>query len=174
LHLSGRSCPSCFPRDVFKYIIEKFGLADKENNGTVTIAITIDGAKLEVKVCHINIGFKILDMDAAGLNTGKKVMLNMQSYQWCFPLTTRIAKDKKTKYNKYFDHIFDFCNEIRVDGLMLDDGTKWQPFLVLESQDMNSHQLGLCVGGVAQVPSIIHVCNCCSITSDNIALPNQI
>jgi hypothetical protein len=35
---------------VFKYIIEKFGLADKVNNGTVTIVITIDGAKLEGKL----------------------------------------------------------------------------------------------------------------------------
>jgi hypothetical protein len=31
-----------------------------------------------------------------------------------------------------------------VNGLTLDDGTKWQPFLVPEPQDMKSHQL--CMG----------------------------
>jgi hypothetical protein len=32
---------------IFEYIIEKFDLSEKAKNGTVTIAITIDGAKLE-------------------------------------------------------------------------------------------------------------------------------
>jgi hypothetical protein len=31
---------------IFEYIIEKFGLSEKAKNGTVTIAITIYGAKL--------------------------------------------------------------------------------------------------------------------------------
>jgi hypothetical protein len=81
---------------VFEYISEKFGLADKLNNGTVTIAITINGARLGGKLFNVTIGFKIVDMDAVDPNTGKKVMMNMQSDQWCFPLTTLIAKDSKS------------------------------------------------------------------------------
>jgi hypothetical protein len=45
---------------IFEYIIEKFGLSEKAKNGTVTISITIDGDKLEGKLCHVTIGFKIV------------------------------------------------------------------------------------------------------------------
>jgi hypothetical protein len=72
---------------VFRFIIEKFGLSEKAKNGTVEIALTIDGAKLEGKLCHATMGFKLVDGDAIDPNTGEKVEKNMQSDQWSFPLT---------------------------------------------------------------------------------------
>jgi hypothetical protein len=88
---------------IFEYVIEKFGLSEKAKNGTLTIAITTDGAKLEGKLCHVTIGFMIVDVDAIDQNTGEKVLRNMQSDQWCFPLMMIIAKDNKSTYKKYFD-----------------------------------------------------------------------
>jgi hypothetical protein len=55
---------------IFEYIIENFGLSEIANNGMVNISITIDGAKLEGKLCHVNIGFKSVDADAVDPNTG--------------------------------------------------------------------------------------------------------
>jgi hypothetical protein len=69
----------------------------------VTIAITTNGAKLEENVCHVTIGFKSVDVDAVDPNTRKKVLRNMQSDQWCFPVMTIIAKYSKSTYKKYFD-----------------------------------------------------------------------
>jgi hypothetical protein len=57
---------------IFEYIIEKFGLSEKSKNGMVTIDITIDGAKLEGKLCHVTIGFKIVYVDAVNPNTGER------------------------------------------------------------------------------------------------------
>jgi hypothetical protein len=58
---------------VFRYIIEKFGLIEKSKSGTVEVALTIDGAKFEGKLCHVMIGFKLIDIDAIDPNTGEKV-----------------------------------------------------------------------------------------------------
>jgi hypothetical protein len=77
---------------IFEYIIEKFSLSEKAKNGTVAIAITIDGTKLEGKSCHVTIGFNIVNVDAVDPNTGGEVLKNMQSDQWCFPVMTIIAK----------------------------------------------------------------------------------
>jgi hypothetical protein len=65
-------------------------------NGTVTIAITIEGAKLEGKLCHITIGLNIFNVDAADQNMGKNALRSMQSVQWCFPVMTIVAKDNKS------------------------------------------------------------------------------
>jgi hypothetical protein len=134
---------------IFEYFIEKFGLSEKATNGTVIIAITIDGAKLEGKLCHITIGFNIVDVDAVDPNTGKKAL-------WCFPAMTIIAKDNKSTYKKYFDYIFDFCNKVRANGWTTKYSTQWNPSLVPEPQDMKSHQLCLGVDGV-KVSSISRV-----------------
>jgi hypothetical protein len=95
-------------------------------------------------------------MDAVDPHTDKKVILNMQSNQWYFPLMTLLAEYNKSTHKKYFDHILDFCNELRVNGLPLDDGTNWQPFLVPEPQDMKTYQLCLVVGGADNGPGIVH------------------
>jgi hypothetical protein len=103
---------------IFEYIIEKFSLSEKAKNGTVNIAITIDAAKLEGKLCHVTFGFKIVDVDAVDPNTWKKVLRNMQSEQWCFPVMTIITKCNKITYKKYFDYIFDFSTRWeRMDGV---------------------------------------------------------
>jgi hypothetical protein len=159
---------------VFRFIIEKFGLGQKAKNGTVEIALTIDGAKLEGKLCHVTIGFKLVDVDAIDPNTGERVKKNMQSDHWRFPLMTIMAKDNKSTYTKYFDHIFDFCNSVRVNGLVGSDGSQWQPFLISEPQDMKSHQICFGRGGAAKGPGIVHFCHLCMCTSDNIALSNQV
>jgi hypothetical protein len=70
---------------IFKYIIEKFGLSEKAKNGTVTIAITIDGAKLEGKLFHVTIGSKIVDVDAVDLKTGKKDIDEHAKWPVVFP-----------------------------------------------------------------------------------------
>jgi hypothetical protein len=57
---------------VFRYIAEKFGLAGKAKNGTVQIALTIDGAKLESKLCHVTIKLKLVDIDSIDPNTSNK------------------------------------------------------------------------------------------------------
>jgi hypothetical protein len=146
----------------------------KAKNGTVTIAITIDGAKIEGKLCHVTIEFKIVDVDAFNPKTGKKVMRNMQSNQWCFPVMRIIAKYNKNTYKKYFDYIFDFCNEVRANGWTTKDGTQWNPFIVPDPQDMKSHQLFLGVDGACKGPGVVHFCHLCSHTSDVVAVPNQI
>jgi hypothetical protein len=46
----------------------------KAKNGTVAIAITIDGANLGGKLYHVTIGFKIVDLDAVDPNTGGGVI----------------------------------------------------------------------------------------------------
>jgi hypothetical protein len=159
---------------VFQFIVEKFGLSKKAKHGTVEIALTIDGAKLEGKLCHVTIGFKLVDVDSVDPNTGNKVFKNMQSDAWCFPLITIVAKDNKSTYSKYFNHIFDFCNRLRAEGLFLEDGTKWRPFLIPEPQDMKSHQICLGRGGAAKGPGVVHFDHLCMCTSDEIALPNQV
>jgi hypothetical protein len=159
---------------VFRYIIEKFGLSEKAKHGTVEIALTINGAKLEGKFCYVMIGFKLVDVDAMNQNTGEKVKQNMQSDQWSFPLIAIVAKDTKSTYTKYVDHIFDFCNSVRVNGLVGSDGSQWQPFLIPEPQDMKSHKG--CPGwdGAAKSPGVVHFCHLCMCTINKIALTNQV
>jgi hypothetical protein len=158
---------------VFRFIIEKFGLSEKANNGTVDIALTIGGAKLKCKLCHDTIGFKLVDVDAIDPNTGEKVLKSMQSDQWSFPLVTIIEKDNKSTYIRYCDHIF-FGNSVRVNGLVGSDGSQWEPFLISEPQDMTSHQICRGRGGAAKGPGVVHFCYFCMCTSYEIALPNQV
>jgi hypothetical protein len=95
----------------------------------------------------------------------------MQSDTWCFPVMTIIVKDYNSTYKKYFDYIFDFCNEVRANGWTTKDGTQWNPFLVPEPQDMKSHQLCLGVGGACKGPGVVHFCHLCSRTGDDVAVP---
>jgi hypothetical protein len=159
---------------IFEYIIGKFSLSEKAKNGKVTIDITIDGSKLEGKLCHVTIGFKIVDVDAVDPNTGKKVLRNMLSDQRCFTVMTIIAKYNRSTYKNCFDYIFDFCNEVRANGKTTKDGTQWNPFLVPEPQDMKSHQFCLGVGGACKGLGVVHFCHLCSRTSDDVAVPNHI
>jgi hypothetical protein len=98
----------------------------------------------------------------------------MQSDQWSFPLMTIIAKDNKSTYTKYFHHMLDFCNSVRVNGLVGSDGSQWQPFFISEPQDMKSRQICLGQGGTAKGPDVIHFSHLYMCTSDEIALPNQL
>jgi hypothetical protein len=136
--------------------------------------ITIDGAKLEGKLCHIIIGLEIVNVDAVDTSTGKGVLRNMQSDRWCFPVITIIAKDNNSTYKKYFDYIFDFYNKVRENGLTTKYGTQWNPFIVPDPQDMKSHQLCLRVGGAFKGPGVVIFCHLCSRTGDDVAVPNQI
>jgi hypothetical protein len=122
----------------------------------LTIDITTDGAKLEKKLCHVNIGFKIVDIDSVDPNTGKIVLKNMQSEQWYFPVMALIAKYNKSTYKKYFNYIFDFCNQVRANGWIEKDDTRWNPFLVPEPQYMKSCQLCISVGSAAKGPGVVH------------------
>jgi hypothetical protein len=56
---------------LFIHVIDMFGLAEKA--GTVEIAIIIYGTKFDGKLCHVIIGFKIVDVSAVDPNTGEKV-----------------------------------------------------------------------------------------------------
>jgi hypothetical protein len=87
---------------------------------------------------------------------------------------TIVAKDNKSTYTKYFDHIFDFCNRVRVNGLVSSGGSQWQPFLISELEDIKSHQICLGWGCAAKGPGIVHFCHLCMCTIDEIALPNPV
>jgi hypothetical protein len=141
---------SFYEEAVFTYIVEKFDLSDKANNGTVEFLLTISGAKLDGKLCNVTIGVKLMDMDSIDPHTGHKVFKKMHSDAWCFPLATIVSKDNKSMYATYFSHIFDFCNLLHYEGFTLSDGTKWKHCLISEPQDMKSHQICTGRGGAVK------------------------
>jgi hypothetical protein len=101
------------------------------------------------------------------------VLKNMQSDQWSFPLITKMAKDNSRIYSRLFDHIFDFCDKVRDQGVTSSDGRQLNAFLIPDPKDMKSHQIFLGRGGASKGPGIVHFCHLCMCTSDKIALPNQ-
>jgi hypothetical protein len=50
-----------------------FGLSEKAQSTNVEITITINGAEIKGKVCHVTIGFKIVDVSAVDPYTGEKL-----------------------------------------------------------------------------------------------------
>jgi hypothetical protein len=119
------------------------------------MAITVDGAKLEDKVHHVTIEFKICDKRACDPITGELIFYenlpygeegNMQSAEWCFRLMVIIAKDNKGTYDKHFRDFFAFCDKVRTTSI-----NGWKPFLISDPQDMKSTQIVLDRGGAAKV-----------------------
>jgi hypothetical protein len=49
---------------LFTHLIKSYGLEEKAKNGEVEIAIKIDGAKVDSKVAHVSLGFKLTDKDS--------------------------------------------------------------------------------------------------------------
>jgi hypothetical protein len=132
---------------VLQFITKKFVLSNKAKHGTVVILMTTDGAKLEGKLMHVTIGFKLVDVDSIDPHTGEKMYKNMKSDQWSFPLIMIVAKDKSRTYIKLFDHIFDFFSKERDQGMNASDGTQWNTFVTSEQHDTKSHQICLGRGG---------------------------
>jgi hypothetical protein len=110
-----------------------------------------------------------LDIDENDpLKRGKLLLLNIQSSENNFPITSIIANDNKSTYNKFLQHIFEFGQELRYVGI---PELGWKPFRVSEPQDMKSSQLCMNCGGAAkQIPYVFHLCQ---NHSDDIARPNQ-
>jgi hypothetical protein len=138
------------------------------------MAITVDGAKLDDKVHHVTIGFKICDKRPCDPITGELIFdenlpdgeeVNMQSAEWCFPVMVILTKYNKVTYNKYF--IFAFCDKMRTTS-----SNWWKPFLISEPQDMKSTQIVLDRGGAAKVKE--NFCHLCYCTSTNLALQSQV
>jgi hypothetical protein len=108
------------------------------------------------------------DKDARDPLTGKLLLPTIQSSNNAFPITSIIAKDKKSTYNKFLRHIFEFGQELRDDGI---PELGWKPFRVSEPQDMKSSQMCMNRGGAAkQIP---YCCQLCQKHSDDIDRPNQ-
>jgi hypothetical protein len=92
----------------------------------------------------------------------------IQSSKNSFPITSLIAKDNKSTYNKFLRHIIEYGQELRDVGVT-ELGRK--PFCVSEQQDMKSSTLCMNRGGaVKQIP---YFCHLCQKYSDDIARPNQ-
>jgi hypothetical protein len=127
------------------------------------IAITVDGAKLDDYCIHVTCGFKMTDKDAHDpldfdedddpLKRGKLLLPTIQSSKNAFPITSIFTKDKKSTYNKFLRHIFEFGQELRDVGI---PELGWKPFRVSEPQYMKSIQLCMNRGGAAkQIPYVL-------------------
>jgi hypothetical protein len=93
------------------HLIKSYGLEEKENNGEVEIAITIDGAKLDAKVAHVSFGFKLTDKDFVCQIAEQNMfyeLKNLQSDKWCYPVKTIFEKDNQETYEEKFDNKFSF------------------------------------------------------------------
>jgi hypothetical protein len=160
------------------YLVNAFHLGElaKNENFAFAIAITVDGEKLDDKVHHVTIGFKICDMRACDPITGQLVFDenltdgeegHMQSAEWCFTVMVILAKDNKGTYNKYFHDIFAFCDKMHTTSI-----NGWKPFCISEPQDTKSILIVVDIGGSAKVKYIFsHLCYC---TSTNLALQSQV
>jgi hypothetical protein len=60
-------------KQLFRYLVTHFGLAEKAKTGTVKFAITCDGAPLDNLTGHLMIGFKIVDKDTVCPIIGKNI-----------------------------------------------------------------------------------------------------
>jgi hypothetical protein len=155
-------------KELLIYLIKKIGLEEKARASDCEIAIMVDGAKLDDYCIHVTCGFKMTDKDARDPLTGKLLLPTIQSSNNGFPITSIIAKDNKSTYNKFLRHIFECGQELRDDGI---PELGWKPFRVSEPQDMKSSQLCMNRGGAAkQIP---YFCHLCQKHSDGIARPNQ-
>jgi hypothetical protein len=76
---------------LFTYLVNAFHLGELVKHDTVKMAITVDGEKLDEKVHHMTIGFKICDKRACDPITGELFFdenlpdgeeENMQSSEW--------------------------------------------------------------------------------------------
>jgi hypothetical protein len=161
-------CVQLNVKELLIYLIQHFGLEEKARASGCEIAITVDGAELDDYCIHVTCGFKMTDKDARDPLTGKLLLPTMHSSNNAFLITYIIAKDKKSTYNKFQRHIFEFGQELRDDGI---PELGWKPFRVSEPQDMKSSQLCMNHGGAArQIP---YFCHLCQKHSDDIARPNQ-
>jgi hypothetical protein len=75
------------------------------------------GATLDDYCIHVTCGFKMKDKDARHpldineddpLKRGKLLLPTIQSSKNDFPITSLIAKDNTSTYNKFLRHIFEF------------------------------------------------------------------
>jgi hypothetical protein len=90
------------------------------------------------------------DKDARDPLTGKLLLHTIQSSNNGFHITSIIAKDNKSTYNKFLQNIFEFGQELRDDGI---PELGWKPFRVSKPQDMKRSQLCMNPGGSAkQIP----------------------
>jgi DNA-directed RNA polymerase subunit RPC12/RpoP len=164
-------------KELLIYLIKHFGLEEKAWASGCDIAITVNGAKLNDYCTNVTCGFKMTDKEARDpldidedepLKRGKLLLSTIQSIKNDFPITSLIAKDNKSTYNKFLRHIFEFGQELR-DVRIPDLG--WKPFRVSEPQDMKSIQLCMHRGGAAK--QISYVCHLCKKHSYGISHLNQ-
>jgi hypothetical protein len=147
----------------FTYLLNSFHLGELAKHDTFEMAITVDRAKLEDKVHHVTIWFKICDKRARDTTAGEICFdenlpdgeeVNMQSAEWCFPVMVILAKDNKGTYNKYFRDIFAFCDKVRTTSI-----NGWKPFRISDPQDMKITQIVLDRGGASKVKeNFCHLC----------------
>jgi hypothetical protein len=158
------------------YLVNAFHLGELAKHETVKMAITVDGEKLDDKVHHMTIGFKICDKRVWDPITGELIFDdnlpdgkegNIQSAEWCFPVMVILAKDNKGTYDKYFLVIFAFCDKVRNTSI-----NGWNHVCIFETQDMKSTQIVLERGGSAKVQE--NFCHMCYCTSTNLALQSQV
>jgi hypothetical protein len=88
------------------YLIKHFGLEEKARAGGCEIATTVDGAKLDNYCIHVTYGFKMTDKDThypldINLQIEKLLLPTIHSSKNAFPITSIIAKDNKSTYNKF-------------------------------------------------------------------------
>jgi hypothetical protein len=114
-------------KELLIYWIKHFGLEEKARASGCEIAMMVDGAKLDDYCIHVICGFKMTDKDARDPLTGKLILPTIQSSNNYFPITSIIAKDNKSTYNKFLQHIFEFGQELRDDGI---PELGWKPFRV--------------------------------------------
>jgi hypothetical protein len=127
---------------LFIHLIKSYGL---EDIGEVEIAITIGGAKVDLKVAHVSFGFKLTNRDSV-CPIAKQNMFyelkNLQSDKWCYPVKTIFEKENKETYEEHFDNESSFFRHVRDLGI---PALGW--FKIREPQDMKAHQITLFRGG---------------------------
>jgi hypothetical protein len=155
-------------KELFIYLIKKIGLEEEARASGCEIAITVDGAKLYDYCIHVTCGFKMMDKDACDPLTVNMLLPTIKSSNNDFPITSIIAKDNTSAYNKFLRHVFDFSQELQDVGI---PEPGWKPFCVYEPKYMKSSQLCINRGGAAkQIP---YFCHLYQKHSDDIARPNQ-
>jgi hypothetical protein len=160
-------------KEILIYLIEHFGSEENARATGCEIAIMVDGSKLDNYCIHVTCGFKMTDNDPRDtlevdekdpLERGKFMLQTFQLYKNAFPITSIIAKDNKSTYNKFLHHIFEVVQEFSDVGV---PELRCKPFRVSEPQYMNISQLCM---NAKQIP---YFCHLFQKHSDNIGRPNQ-
>ena len=154
-------------------LLQSYGFED------VTVACTIDGAKLSWKIGHITTGVIITDPRACNPRKNDELVMGadgtegVQSRDLCFPLQVTIGKDNKQLLHKQFKPFYTEINwyEDKFTYHNIVDQS-CRSFSIAHPADMSALQKLVGRGGVMK--NCTYSCYCCNIHIDQVHVPNLI